>query len=488
MALVPLLWAQGEVGPRRALVLGLLAGSVANLITFRWMFALITAHASIPWPLAGLLTGLLAVQQGLMWGLWLALAGRMGTLWAYPVTWVVLEHFYPVMFRVYLANYLHDSLWFSQCLDLAGPGLLSFVIVAVNVGLWDSWRAGKTTRMLVQSGVLLAVILAYGVVRVGQVEAGLRGVERLKVGVVENDIGIARDFQVAQEAHRRLLELSARARVQGVELLVFPETAVKLAPPPHQVQGEAGLRGALARTYPLGGVYFDPGHPASPQFGVGLPLLMGVVTEDAAVLNPASGRPARFNTALLLDGRGYVLGRALKNHLLLFGEQIPGAQWFPGIYRRFLPRASKLVAGQKPGVLEFQGHRLGVSICYEDLLPGFNYRLAQQGPELLVNLTNDAWFGEGIEPLSHLFVSKARSIELRRFMVRATCTGVSAVIDPLGRVVQRSSGEGPQLLVNEVAWLQGSTLFARVGNLFCWVCLAWMLWWIQPVMSRLRPK
>lgn len=488
MALVPLLVAHRNAGFRRSLSLGWLAGGLANLICFRWMFTLITAHSSVGWPLAALFTGLLALQQGLVWGLWLAVAGRIGGLWAYPVTWVALEHFYPTIFRVYLANYQHDALWVSQCLDLGGPGLLSFVIVAVNVGLWDSLRSRKASPMLVSSTLLLALTLGYGGVRVAQVEAQLQSAPRLKVGVVENDIGIARDPGLAMESHRRLLELSSQARAQGAELLVLPETAVKLPPPPHQVEGESGLRGALARTYPLQGIRYVASSPASPQYGVDLPVLMGVVTEDLRRNNPASGRPARYNTALLLDAQGNVLGKALKNHLLLFGEQIPGAQWFPGLYRRFLPRASKLLPGVVPGVLDFQGHRLGISICYEDLLPEFNYQLARRGPEVLVNLTNDAWFGNSIEPLSHLYVSRARSIELRRFMVRATCTGVSALIDPLGRIVQCSDGLGPQVLVGDIAWLQSSTLFARIGNAFCWVCLALSLCWLQPVMSRLRPR
>jgi apolipoprotein N-acyltransferase len=491
-ALIPLLWAQEQGTWKRALALGWIAGGVANLICFRWMFALMETHSGIPAPAAALLTLLAALQQGLAWGLWLALCrwvnDRAPGFWVYPVMWVMVEHFYPVLFRVYLANYQHDSLWISQCLDLAGPSPLSFVIVSVNVGLWRMLRRGRAGVELAWAAGMVAAVLLYGVVRTSQVEASLAGAERLRVGIVENDIGIARTPELRWQAHQRLLALSAQARAEGAELLVFPETAVKVPPPPHRRPGEAALRTALVSSYPLQGEYYDPSAATSPQFQVQLPLLMGVVTEDDRRINPASGRPARFNTALLLDADGTVLGRALKNHLLLFGEHIPGSGWFPGLYRRFLPKAAKLLPGTEPGVLTFRGYRLGISICYEDLLPEYNFALAQRDPHVLVNLTNDAWFGRSIEPFCHLYMARSRCIELRRFMVRATCTGVSALIDPLGRIVARTRVDDPEVLVGEVACLQGTSLFARVGNSFAWLCLGVTLWWLYPVMSRLRPR
>ena len=492
LALVPLLCSQERGTWRRALALGWVAGSVANLICFRWMYALMAAHSGIPGPLAGLFTLLAALQQGLAWGLWLALcrsvADRGPGWWTYPALWVVVEHFYPVLFRVYLANYQHDSLWVSQCLDLGGPSPLSFVIVSVNVALWQALRRRRAGGEMMWASAMVAVVLLYGAVRTSQVEAELAGAKRLRVGIVENDIGIARTPELRWQAHQRLLQLSARARAQGAELLVFPETAVKVPPPPHRRRGEAALRATLVPSYPLQAEYYDPSAANSPQFQVQLPLLMGVVTEDDRRINPASGRPARFNTALLLDADGTVLGRALKNHLLLFGEHIPGSGWFPGLYRRFLPRAAKLLPGNEPGVLAFGGYRLGISICYEDLLPEYNFALAQRDPHLLINLTNDAWFGRSIEPLCHLYMARARCIELRRSMVRATCTGVSALIDPLGRMVAQTRIDDPEVLVGEVACLEGRTLFARIGNGFAWLCLGMCLWWLYPVMSRLRPR
>lgn len=203
--------------------------------------------------------------------------------------------------------------------------------------------------------------------------------------------------------------------------------------------------------------------------GFRTPLLFGAITQD-----PAAGKPTYYNTALLLDGDGRVLGRYDKNYLLIFGEYLPLSDWFPFL-KDWFPEAGDFRPGRTVEVFEWgrpgqDPVRVGVMICYEDIIPAFTRRLHEKQPHFLVNITNDAWFGRTTEPYQHLSLATFRAIENRRFLVRATNTGVSAIVDPVGRILQATSLDRPEVLVADVARLQGETPYQRYGDVFAWAC------------------
>ncbi len=201
--------------------------------------------------------------------------------------------------------------------------------------------------------------------------------------------------------------------------------------------------------------------------GFRTPLLFGAITvkEDAE----GGSKQAYYNSALLLDVDGRVLGRYDKNYLLIFGEYLPFSDWFPFL-KDWFPEAGDFRPGKTVEVFELGKTRIGVMICYEDIIPAFTRRLHDKAPHFLVNITNDAWFGKTTEPYQHLALATFRAIENRRFLVRATNTGVSAIVDPVGRVIHETSLERPEVLVADVALLQGETIFQRYGDWFAWGC------------------
>jgi len=203
--------------------------------------------------------------------------------------------------------------------------------------------------------------------------------------------------------------------------------------------------------------------------GFSTPLLFGAITYE--------GRPGHdgeidyYNTALLAAPDGEVLGRYDKNHLLPFGEYIPFADWFPFL-KRWLPEAGDYMPGRTVEVFDFDSMRIGLLICYEDIIPGFVRKLAEKGPNVLVNITNDAWFGHTSEPYQHLQLATFRAIENRLFLLRSTNTGVSAVVDPVGRVVQHTSLDDAEVITADIAVLPGGTPYQQFGDLFAWACCA----------------
>ncbi len=180
-----------------------------------------------------------------------------------------------------------------------------------------------------------------------------------------------------------------------------------------------------------------------------------------------------YNTAFMLDARGRVVGAYDKVYLLVFGEYIPLSDTFPFLHD-WIPEAGDFSAGNSATVLQWGDHRLGVMICYEDILPEFNRRLADKRPNVLLNITNDAWFGRTSEPHLHLALSTFRAVESRLSLVRSTNTGVSAVVDPTGRIAAQTSIDDPETLVHDVPLMPGGTPFTRVGDAFGYAMLVWV--------------
>jgi len=217
--------------------------------------------------------------------------------------------------------------------------------------------------------------------------------------------------------------------------------------------------------------------------GFRTPTLFGAVTwEDGVVDNP------HYNTAILVDAAGGVQGGIDKHHLLIFGEYIPFGDLFPILYE-WLPQASHFSPGKTITTLTHEGHRLGVLICYEDILPRFTRRVVGKGAEVLINVTNDAWFGRTSEPWLHLALAVFRTVENRRFLVRSTNTGVSAFVDANGRILQHTSLESMEAISERVPLLTMETLFTRTGDWMLMLChIAMVLFFIHGLWPGLRSR
>jgi len=199
------------------------------------------------------------------------------------------------------------------------------------------------------------------------------------------------------------------------------------------------------------------------QRGFRTPLLFGGLTWAPAL--PGKERRQLYNTAIMLDQRGRLLGTYDKVYLLAFGEYMPFGETFPGLYDAF-PQAGRFSAGSEVKTFTWRGHRLGIMICYEDIMVDFTGRLADLDPNIIINVTNDAWFGKTSEPWLHLALSVFRAVENRVSLVRSTNTGISAFIDPTGRLVGATRLEDAETLVADVPMMDARTVYGTIGNLF----------------------
>jgi apolipoprotein N-acyltransferase len=302
----------------------------------------------------------------------------------------------------------------------------------------------------VPAGALLVAACAYGAWRVREVDARAAAAPELRVGLVQGNLGLNDKRERPDEGLQRYLEQSeALERAQHPDLIVWPE-------------------GAYNYVLPAGPTEVGP---AVTYGRLHTPLLFGALREEV--------RPDRaydFNTAALVDARGRLLGTYDKTFLLLFGEWLPFGETFPGLYE-LSPNTGRFTPGSHQRALALGPWRMSILICYEDILPAFTRRAVREGrPHLLVNLTNDSWFGPSREPWIHLALSKLRAVEHHRYLLRSTVTGVSASIDPVGRLKAHGGTFARQNLLAEVRMLEGETVYERLGDWPGWLGLAAIAW------------
>lgn len=469
VAWVPYFWAIEGCTPRQAMRFGWLTGTLTVLWGFFWMTNLLTKFAFLPWPVALVVATLFSAWHGLIWGLsayviaWLR--GRGASLLVVaPMAWVVMEAFLPNLFPIYMAlGWCWQPLWI-QAAEIGGVTMVSATMVALNaalyrvlVGWFEEQRLDR--RALVVLVVWVVGLPLYGAIRIAQVQAQMEAAPKLKIAAIQGNFSIAemRRKQDKLPILRREQELTGQLQAQGAELAVWGETA-----------------------YPYGNTFWrdsttdlPPGHPRKVQQGFSIPVVFGTVTRDR------TGRDKYpYNTAIMLDGEGRITGMYDKVYRLAFGEYAPLVD--PDWYLSKIPNAAHIAKGKGPGVLSVTTPtgtwRLGPFICYEDILPRFVRDAANQGVHVLVNSTNDAWFGKTHEPSQHLGLAVFRTVEHRKGMVRAVNTGVSTYIDPTGRAIEKTRVTDPDIdgpqpaegVLAEVPMMdpESRTIYGMTGELF----------------------
>jgi apolipoprotein N-acyltransferase len=184
-----------------------------------------------------------------------------------------------------------------------------------------------------------------------------------------------------------------------------------------------------------------------------------------------SGRSASqlFNSAALISPSGEWTSRYDKVHLVPFGEYLP----FPRLFS-FAGGLTKEVGEFQEGTsrapLDAGSTGVGIFICYESVFPGEVRQFAQQGAQVLVNLSNDGWYGDSGAYAQHLNQTRMRAIENDRWLLSATNTGVTASIDPYGRTVARLARKERAALVAPYALTLVTTFYTRHGDWFAWLC------------------
>ncbi|MGH7439305.1 MAG: apolipoprotein N-acyltransferase [Polyangiaceae bacterium] len=472
VAWVPLIVAMRGQSVRRTTLLGWIAGVTMNFAGFFWLLGMLRTFSGFPLPVCLFFDLVVCGYQGGRIALlgWLyGRAERRG--WpAAPVfagAFAASELLYPLLFPWYYAATAHKAPVLTQTADLGGPILVGLVLVAVNLALAEVVMAARDRRrpartpLAVGAGALVAAC-AYGTIRIGSVDAAAQAAPSAVVGVVQANMGLMEKRTQYDDGVRRHLRLSQDLRERGADFLVWSETSAMR--PAYDEDYKVELRAVASH--------------------IGLPTVFGAVIvkrvddERGYVL---------YNSGLSSDANGRIEGRYDKQYLLAFGEYLPFGDSLPVLYK-WSPNSGHFTPGKSfdslPLVVGGVAHPATVLICYEDILPRFTNTAVRQGdPELLVNMTNDAWFGDTAEPREHLALSEMRAVEHRRYLVRGTNSVVSAVVDPVGRVIAQSGTFRQEGILATIHWMRSRTLYELLGDwpwLLCSLAMAVAAWKRRP--------
>jgi apolipoprotein N-acyltransferase len=437
---------------------GLVFGAAANLLALRFIPGVIARFTPLPW-VAGLAAlVLLAFFEGTRW----MIAGiacetlaraRVPRPLAFAAG-VYAGTFVPTMIPWTVAGGASPWPAMVQLADVFGERGVSF-LMALTAGLTASGLSrvrtpasrARALRVLAAAALLLAAQVAFGIVRMRSVETTRSAAPTARVSLVQPAIQATTRWELEEAPGivQELTQLTAGAEGRGAELVVWPEAAY-----PYR------LRHGSRR---------EPGS-ALPILGPGVhgPVLTGLLTTAAG--------GSSYNSAIVA-ARGGLSETYDKRSLLWFGETVPLADRLPWM-RQVFARGLGLTPGTHAVTLEAGRVHAAVLICYEDTLPEAGRAAMAGAPNLLVNITNDAWFG-GPESELHLRMAAMRAVELRRDMVRAVNRGIPSWFDATGRLRARGSPELAEITATEPALLEGpDTLYARFGDA-PWVLAALIL-------------
>lgn len=487
VCLVPVLVAIRGLTPRRAFGAGYLAGLVFFTGLFWWVNVAMTTFGGMPnvasIPALLLLASWCAVHWGLAFSLTRFFDERLG--------WPVGLTFGPIwMASELMRNYFCSgfpwgnlgysqmrNLWLSQVGSVVGVYGVALLVAFVNGVLYEVLRAGRLKErpfpkaLVATAAAALVLGHLYGYLRVRSVDAAMAQAQRVRVGVVQGNID--QKLKNQQGSHARMVldaynPPTLQADALGASLIVWPEASFPLA----FVKGSTTLLNhGLARS----------------QYNAR--LLLGVDVYD-----PNDLRRGSENAAYLVSPDLRVEDQYTKYHLVPFGEYVlfdldkylPIDNLVPGTFKPGTELRPFTVPMAEGGG-QTRPVKVGVEICYDAIFPEISRTYARQNVDLLVNMTNDAWYGFSSAPFQFLRMVAMRAIETGRPVARAANTGISAFIDPVGRIYKQTpiglvqSDDNvvdarlrvpPEVRVEDLPLLSGTTLYTVIGDVPAYLAAA----------------
>lgn len=421
---------------------------ISYLIILYWIPRVMVRYGNTTWFLGIVGLVCLAAFFSLITGLagWLigritAGAGGFASVFWVPAVWVAKDLIAENIFGGFpwcLAGYSQfRNRYFIQWAELGGIHLVSFLLIAANMLFFMLLKRKDRKSALALTAFLIAVH-AGGLALLKGHESRSDAAPFHRAGIVQPNSDHDRNFDFArtQATLDRLFAVSGRLARSGAEFVVWPEFTVPIYPR----QSPYYQRQLLA---------FSRRH---------VPLLAGFTDQR--------GSGGTFNSVMLFQGDA--VETYDKVHLTPFGEYVLFRRWLFFI-RKITDEIGDFSPGGKIHNLALAGRAVSTPICYEVIYPELVRSMIAKGGEVIVTLSNDSWFGRSSAPHQHLAMAAVRSVENRRWLLRSTSNGISALVDPAGRIVHQSPLRESRAFLARFQYLKARTLFNRWGYLFPYV-------------------
>ena len=345
-----------------------------------------------------------------------------------------------------------DNLWLTRLAPICGVMSISFVIAAVNAAFACLLVANRRLRVLVPGAALVAAILLQAGATLGTglppsaaAQSAVLLQENLAVGEAAREVEpIAPSDELKTFSQLSLDPHVSHAAMEPATVIVWPEA------PSHFFSIDPIFRssiGALARLSRA-------------------PAIVGTLGLERSGV-PATYR--EYDSAALFDASGVYAGRYDKVHLVPWGEYIPFKQFF-SFAHKLTEGAGDMQPGKQRSVFVADGHTYGTFICYESIFGDEVRPFVEQGAQVLVNISNDGWYGDTGAPWQHLNMTRMRAIENNRWLLLDTNNGVTTSIDPYGRMVAQAPRHVRAAYQFPFAFVSGTTAYTRYGDWFACLC------------------
>ena len=462
VAWIPLILFVARVKKRRtAFFGGWQTGAIGFFILLRWMPEVMANYGgmspALSWAAYALLIALLACYPAAVCAFARHLIFRRGErcLLLFPFIWIAMELLASLSpcggFPWLLAGYTQTRfLAVIQIADITGIYGVSFLLLCLNTAIaWFIFSFLKGIRgreayiPLVAAAALVAGALIYGQITLNRWE---KSEAPFQAALLQGNLSVDDPQEVLNEKFEQgYINMADSLTSKPIDLLILPETAVT-----KYFQADEMYRRTmenLARRYTF-----------------------GLVLSNINLEELKDGTWKYFNSAFFLDGDGSLTGVYDKIHLVPFGEYVP--------YKKllfFAETVSKEMGGFSEGhelrILPLGGRPANTVICFEAVFPDLVRRFVADGSQVIVNLTNDGWYGVSAAPYHHLEVARVRAVENRRYFLRAANTGFSAVIEPTGRIAALTGLAEEAICLGRFDFIEEKTFYSRHGNVFVWLCV-----------------
>lgn len=430
---------------KNALKYGWLAGTLAAIGCYYWMVIPVQIYGGLPWFIALPCPVLLAAVMSLYFGLFsLGMYHAGKQIDGVPLcllagfAWATMEMLMGTLFSGFPWTTL-SSAFASWPFAIQGASVLGayglsgvFAMLAVALLLYSTYRS--TLWFTVG---LTACLTVFGFYRTMTFDTGNAD---FSVSLIQGNVDQGKKWVPAYQAAtvKKYSKLTLEAmRDHKPALAIWPETAM-----PFYLQNMTPLRKGVEILAREANVNIITGSPAY------------------HVTDMKKNNYVLYNRAWLMDTTGRTTQHYDKEHLVPFGEYMPFEEWMP--FEKLVQAAGNFLPGSDNQPLKVNGVALGVLICYEAIFPELAQKQVERGASILLNISNDAWFGDTSAPQQHLNLSIMRAVEQGRWLARSTNTGISAFVDPVGRIVAMGTQFQAESLSLSIAPLSEMTLYHRI--------------------------
>lgn len=463
-SLVPLFFAMEDVSVKSGFFSGLLFGTISGIFMFYWVTVAMTVYGGINLFFSALLLLSLGLITGLLFFAPMTalityfMRKGINLLFVGAPLWVSFEFLKTYLFTGFPWNLFGYSqkpfLEIIQISDITGVYGVSFLLVFINSGIFYSLKRYRKVRKFITlemavSIILFLICLTYGIIQKNRWTSLIKEGKTLSFGLIQGNINQDQKWDKAyqDETMRIYTELTQKSYANGAALVIWPETAT-----PFYFQSSSTYREQVLSLARDNRKWLIFGSPAYSYFNNKMHL---------------------YNSAYSISPDGVITGRYDKMHLVPFGEYVP-LKKILFFVDKLVPAAGDFSRGEEIVLLNAGEYKVGISICYEIIFPGLVRKFAKHGADILVTITNDAWFGKTSAPYQHFAMASFRAIENRKPLLRAANTGITGYVDQTGRVIAKTDIFTTEWLNGTVNVTEEISFYSKYGDLFSWLMCGWI--------------